>query len=120
MKQIPIYFLAVTAVCVVASMRNAVALPVLMCLSSQQCADRFLSGCCCPNGQTGTAYNCPNGWAYDTSQKICTRSATSGSDSTGYYSQAYGTCNATTSTYDCYVYNANPADSSKCYCKREL
>ncbi|HIS70445.1 MAG TPA: hypothetical protein IAD02_00440 [Candidatus Enterousia intestinigallinarum] len=95
MKQIPIYFLAVTAVCVVASMRNAVALPALACLSAQQCSDRIFSGCCCPNGRTGTAYNCPNGWAYDTSQKICTRSATSGSDSTGSY----------TYTANCYYSN---------------
>lgn len=35
MKQIPIYFLAVTAVCVVASMRNAVALPALACRNAQ-------------------------------------------------------------------------------------
>lgn len=46
---------------------------------------------CCPTGDK--EYYCPLGWTiYDRDQ--CRRSSVSDSDSTGYYTQNYGSCDA--------------------------
>lgn len=75
------------------------------CLTYGECADKAQVGCidyCCKTGSTGTAYTCPDDWDYNLTSGLCERDAFGDSDSTGYYTPNYGTCAATTSTYDCY------------------
>lgn len=60
---------------------------------------------CCPTGQNGTSYTCPDGWFYRSTSGLCERlgsTSTTGSDSTGTYTETYGTCSPQTSTYKCY------------------
>ncbi|HBP26548.1 MAG TPA: hypothetical protein DD611_00970 [Alphaproteobacteria bacterium] len=53
---------------------------------------------CCPNGDKG--YDCPSGWVYDEILDGCRHLIDTGADSTGYYTQNYGTCDVT--TFDCF------------------
>ncbi len=57
---------------------------------------------CCPNGDYMLEYSCPNGWIHNALTHVCSRASTTGhSDSKGYYTQEYGTCNATEYQRDC-------------------
>lgn len=88
----------------------------LLCNTNAKCGTS-LNPCCCPTGETTTTYTCPTGWIYNISQKHCSRISTSGSDSTGYYTQTYGTCDGTPNTQACY--EAVPRDKQngrRCYC----
>lgn len=64
----------------------------LTCSSGQQC---------CPNGKYTTRYACPENYTLSYLDNTCSRSSTSGSDNTGYYTQNYGTCDATSSQVEC-------------------
>ena len=76
---------------------------------------------CCPTGETTTvtttSYSCPSGYTMDTSSKICSRSATTGSDATGSYTVTYDDCYATertsSHTEDCCTVTTNTS-SAKC------
>lgn len=66
---------------------------VRLCINTKNFNDTCASGqFCCPNDNYMTSYSCPTG--YTLSGTTCSRSATSGSDDTGYYTQNYGTCDA--------------------------
>jgi len=57
---------------------------------------------CCPNGNYMVDYRCPDGWLHNTITHTCSRTGTTGlSDSKGYYTQEYGTCNAFEFQSDC-------------------
>lgn len=84
---------------------------VQTCVSSPSCPS---GSYCCPNGKQGTNYNCPTGWSYNLLYDECRRSATSGSDSKGSYTQNYGTCAPTTTTYECYGVTSNPPSPISC------
>ena len=71
--------------------------------------------CACPTGETATTYSCPSGWIYDSMLELCTRSSSTGTDSTGTYTQNYGTCSPSTSSYDCYT--TAMSDSGSCMCR---
>ena len=92
---------------------NAIAatdLPISACSDSSQCVRSAMLNCheyCCKTGLTGTKKTCPDGWTVNAAG-TCRRSSVSGSDSKGWYTQNYGTCDATVTTYDCYI----PSDSS--------
>lgn len=94
------------------------ALP-LSCQTASECFNSFqcqnaTGGGCCETGTTGTAYDCPLGWFYNSSQGLCIRSSTSSSDSKGYTLTNYGTCAATTSTYPCYSYKTSTGGVYDC------
>lgn len=76
--------------------------------------------CACPTGETGTAYDCPTGWTYNTLDGACKRKGIQTSDDRGWYTPTYGTCAATTSSYDCWsVYscdNRPPDHITDCIC----
>ncbi len=76
------------------------------CLTYDECATTAALRCiqyCCQTGNTGTEYTCPDDWSYNSTSGLCERDNTIGeSDSTGWYIPDYGTCAATTSTYDCF------------------
>jgi len=75
------------------------------CLTYSNCVTRAKAMCityCCPTGETGTTYTCPDDWLYNSTSGLCERTAFGEGDSTGWYTPNYGTCAATTSTYDCY------------------
>ncbi len=95
---------------------NAIAAQSI-CSNERTCILEAQTSCmqwCCKNGDTQTDYDCPTGWFYDEILDGCRRFGDSGSDSTGYYTQYYGTCAARATTYDCYE-PANMATSiSKC------
>jgi len=80
--------------------------PITVCRTLSLCKSSATSACktyCCPTGETQTDYTCPTNWVYDLLSGVCKRSgSSSGSDSKGSYTTTYGTCAATTSTYDCY------------------
>ncbi|MBQ4130067.1 MAG: hypothetical protein IJD69_01685 [Alphaproteobacteria bacterium] len=95
---------------------SAHALAISACTSKTECVSTLTFGCCCPTGTTGTIYNCPSGWTYNTTTALCQRSSTSASDLTGAYTQSYGTCSYTsTTTYDCYLATTS-STSTSCYC----
>ncbi|MBP3340149.1 MAG: hypothetical protein J6L47_00590 [Alphaproteobacteria bacterium] len=101
---------------VLGTCQTAQAISTTTCWSKSICTAQIYSGCCCPGGTTGTIYNCPSGWTWDSTSKLCTRSATSGTDDDGTYTQSYGTCSYTsTSTYECYL-QTNYKTSDECYC----
>lgn len=79
-----------------------------VCDNSTKCCQKTTKQFCCPNGTTETTYSCPTFWTYISSSNICSRSSISSSDSTGYYTQNYGTCEPTATTAQCY----SGADSS--------
>ena len=88
-----------------------------LCMSVQTCvrSPSCRSGSyCCPNGKQGTSYTCPTGWSYNVLYEECRRDATSGSDSKGSYTQNYGTCAPTTTTYACYGVTSNPPSPISC------
>ncbi len=86
------------------------ALVSITCRTSETCRNiaNATFPCCCPTGETGTSYSCPTGWARQVNVSdpddagTCTRRATTGSDIKGTYTQEYGTCAPTASTYNCY------------------
>ena len=96
------------------------------CTSKEDCTSRLLVGsgyCCCRQKTTGTTYNCPSGWTWSSTQSLCTRTSTSGTDSAGTYTQSYGTCSYTsTSTYDCYLQSTSTTDAygDACLCTTSL
>ncbi|MDO5011920.1 MAG: hypothetical protein Q4E56_00145 [Pseudomonadota bacterium] len=98
------------------SVTNAVAAQSI-CNNERACILEAQANCmqwCCKNGDIQTDYDCPTGWFYDEILDGCRHLVDSGSDSTGYYTQNYGTCDASSTTYDCYE-PANMATSiSKC------
>ena len=58
---------------------------------------------CCPNGNTGTTDECPDGWILNQSSGLCYRiSDDAGEDDKGYMEIQYGTCEPTEKTYNCY------------------
>lgn len=88
-----------------------------LCLSVTDCPNAIncVSGSyCCMTGERGTRYECPTGWTYNALSGECRRGATSGSDSKGSYTQNYGTCAPTTSTYACYEITSNPPSPISC------
>lgn len=74
--------------------------PTIMCMSSEDCCAGY-TGYCCPTGEYGTAQTCPDGWYLNVSG-ICARSESNSSDTTGYYTVTYGTCNPTQKQYPCF------------------
>ena len=87
------------------------------CMTVQACLSSTLCGrgsYCCPTGKQGTSYTCPTGWSYNVLYDECRRDATSGSDSKGSYTQNYGTCAPTTTTYACYEVTSNPPSPISC------
>ena len=85
------------------------------CYSSlETCKSRCMSGYCCPEQQTSRS--CPAGWSYNSSQNLCTRDETTGSDSIGYYTQTYTSCSATVSTTTCYAVSSSKTseDCERC------
>ena len=69
--------------------------------------------CACATGQTGTKYSCPTGWTYNGLQGVCKRTGIQTSDNKGWYTPTYGTCAATTSSYDCWtVYTCQERSAS--------
>lgn len=56
---------------------------------------------CCPNGNYTTRYACPENYTLNYLDNTCSRSSTSGSDDTGYYTQNYGTCAAVGKRLQC-------------------
>lgn len=98
------------------------ALSITLCMSMEECMAGLSSGskfCCCRQKTTGTTYNCPSGWTWNSAQNLCTRDSTSGTDSAGTYTQSYGTCSYTsTSKYDCYTQTLNTTDAygDPCLC----
>lgn len=89
---------------------NSWALPI-MCQRSEICCMGY-TGYCCPTGEYGTIKTCPDGWYLNTSD-ICARSDSTGSDTTGYYTVTYGTCNPTTKKYPCFE-RRSVSSSSEC------
>jgi len=94
---------------------NAIAaIPFIgVCYNASQCASSAQLSCqkyCCETGETGTKNSCPTGWSAGI-DGTCSRSSVSSSDSKGWYTQEYGTCAATVTTYDCYT----PSDVSSDY-----
>ncbi len=96
----------------------AYAPPVSAALTLCQEASDCMTGCstlypyCCPTGETGTKYTCPSGWYRNLSSGLCTRNATNGDDSKGYYTQNYGTCSPETYAYNCFVKSATATSGS--------
>ncbi len=88
-----------------------------LCQSSANCIANTSFKCCCPTGSTGTLNTCPTGWTYDAFTSLCERSGTTGSDTKGYYTQSYTTCEPTTVTYDCYSGTNTPSGLS-CICEQ--
>ncbi len=94
---------------------NAIAALPLKCSDSSQCTRTAMLNCqkyCCKTGLTGTDTSCPDGWTANAAG-TCTRNSVSGSDSTGYYTQNYGTCDATVTEYDCYTATDDPSAYAK-------
>lgn len=86
-----------------------------VCYNLETCKRRCLSSdyYCCPEQQTSRS--CPAGWSYNSSQNLCTRDATTGSDTIGYYTQTYTSCSATVSTTNCYtVSSSNTSGCQRC------
>ena len=84
-------------------------------------ATSTLLPCACPNGNTGTEYECPLNWSYNVRDGVCKRASSSGSDATGWYTAEYGTCAAEEGSYDCWaVYSCDnrPTDHiTDCICR---
>jgi len=71
-----------------------------LCTTTQSFSKSCTTGQqCCPNNNYMLAYSCPSGWAV--SGTTCVRTGISGSDDTGYYTQNYGTCAATSTQQQC-------------------
>ncbi len=88
---------------------------VTTCMSYENCTKSMLcsgDAMCCPTGNMGTTKSCPTGWGL--SGSTCTRSATNGSDSSGYYTQTYGTCNPKETSFACYEISTTYTDSKQC------
>lgn len=101
------------------------------CLSASDCLKTCTKIFCCPNGKVGTGYTCPDGWTYvppvieigGSTSATCKRDdSPQYSDDIGYKVDTYGTCDPTSSLYECY----SPSDEqpsigiSKCvYCSLE-
>ncbi len=84
------------------------ALPI--CMSSTNCMAFCKAGnYCCLTGETGTEKTCPSDWSLSLDKSTCTRTATTGSDAKGYYTQNYGTCDPDITTYNCYKTSAIPS-----------
>lgn len=84
--------------------------PGAFCAQVQSCTSQneFPSVCtqgqyCCPNNNYKLTYSCPSGWSL--SETTCSRNSTTGSDDTGYYTQEYGSCTATSSQQTCCTVN---------------
>lgn len=109
--------MAIIALSVVSIERPADA-ALTICNTSSACLAlcRGSGGYCCPNGETQTNYTCPTGWTANILTGLCSRKSTSGSDTTGYYTQAYGTCNATAGTpTTCYDVYQTQMQNVKCF-----
>jgi len=71
--------------------------PTICMTASDVCNSNLLNAVyACPSGETKKT--CPSGWSL--SGSTCSRSATTGSDSTGTYEMTYTSCAAT--TIQCY------------------
>lgn len=86
----------------------------VICWDLKACYSKCNSGqYCCKKKKD--VYTCPTGWYYNPSQKLCTRLAAKGSDSIGYYTQTYTSCDAETSSADCYeVSDSNTSGCERC------
>lgn len=85
---------------------------VAMCRDKSSClkfTTTAMPYCC----KSGTAKTCPSGWT--ASGSTCTRASTTGSDTYGYYTQTYGTCDATEE--QCYENSSSSynSDGTACY-----
>lgn len=99
---------------------------VQLCYSLTQCSNLIncntADKCCCPNGNTKTTYNCPSGWSWNSSDNLCERSDSSSSNSYGYYTITYGTCDYTSTTVsDCYGgpvlrSSLETGEETECFC----
>ncbi len=95
------YFLTVLFAALCVPWNAGYAGQVNACLMTQS---KFAKICtdgqqCCPNGDYVLNYSCPLWWT--ASGTTCRRNGTSGSDDTGYYTQNYGTCAASSTRIDC-------------------
>lgn len=88
---------------------DAEAISIGICQTLQECQAMCTSGrYCCPTGQNKTVSSCPSGWLLNLAGTSCTRAATNNlSDSTGYYTQNYGSCSPTTRQVACYTVSSN-------------
>ena len=101
----------IAALILVIPISSANSASLLGCDTSSECRKKTTSASpyCCKGR---TEKTCPIGWTV--SGTTCTRSSTSGSDSYGYYTQAYGTCETTEKT--CYTPSnkSTNSDGSPC------
>lgn len=68
---------------------------------------------CCPGSeQDVSTCTCPDGWSCLLDNKTCRRSSTSTSDMFGYYTQTYGTCDATITTEKQQCWKASLTETS--------
>ena len=109
---------AVATLCAVAFSPTTGRASLTICNTAQECLNRSCSsgtGWCCPNGRQGETHSCPSGWLYNAIYDECRRSATSGSDSKGSYTQNYGTCDPDTTYYSCFEYTTStPSSPGQC------
>ena len=100
----------------------------VLCATASQCLANTTASmpCCCPTGGTGvvTMYECPVGWIYSVDLRICVRSSTTGSDSSGYYTQNYGTCEPANTIQESNCYTLSASDTStgsaiRCQCNSD-
>ena len=122
-------FLPLSKICAVATLCAVAFSPtpgraiLIICNTAQDCMNQCSSrtGWCCPNGRQGQKLSCPLGWSYNTIYEECRRSATSGSDSKGSYTQNYGTCDPDTTYYSCFEYTTStPSGPYQCMMCPEL
>ena len=123
-------FLPLSKICAVATLCAVAFSPtpgraiLTICNTAQDCLERSCTagtGWCCPTGRQGEKHSCPSGWSYNAIYDECRRSATSGSDSKGSYTQNYGTCDPDTTYYSCFEYTTStPSGPYQCMMCPEL
>ena len=83
------------------------------CQASFSCQSN--GGYCCKTS-TQTRYTCPTGWIPNMTTGVCSRVATTGSDTRGTYKQNYGTCQGSRTTQDCYTWSSvNTGGCTLCF-----
>jgi len=107
------FLIAVAAIPITIGNASADLIDDLTCITD---CDKILQLYCCETGQM--QWNCPEGW--HASGTTCTRDQTTGSDDIGYYTQTYGTCDA--SRLPCYKGSNVPIKNSdgRELCKKQV